>query len=67
MPRQRNNTLSTTNSQGNKIIQKENEKCPENKDMKECDLNYREFKISVPKKTQWDNKKIQKSNSTDSK
>lgn len=35
------------NNQGNKVIQKENEKSPENKlkDMEYCDLNDREFNI----------------------
>lgn len=51
MPRQRNNPSSTKNTQGNKVVQRENEKAPENKlkNMEDCDLNYTEFQIPFPK------------------
>lgn len=48
------------NNQGNKATQKENAKSPENdlKDMEICDLNDREFKITVLKRTQHDARKL---------
>lgn len=40
MPRQRNNPSGTMSNQGDKVIQKENEKSPKNKhkDKKDCEL-----------------------------
>lgn len=49
MSRQRNKPSNTTNNQSNKEIWKENEKSLENKDIKDCALNDREFKIAVLK------------------
>lgn len=42
------------NNQGKKEVQKENEKSPESKlkDIEDCELNDRELKIAVLKKTQ---------------
>ena len=49
---QRENSLSTKNSHGNTISQKEKNSSPETKlkVMEDCDLTDREFKISVMKK-----------------
>ena len=48
------------NNQGNKAAQKEKEKSPENKliHMEICDLNDREFRIAILKKTQQDTRKL---------
>lgn len=52
MPRQRHNLSSTMNNQDHKGTQKERKKTPENKlkDVQICDLNKKEFKITVLKK-----------------
>lgn len=52
MPRERNNLSNTLNNKGNKVTEKENEQFPGNKlkNIKICDLNDWDFKITVQKK-----------------
>lgn len=52
MPRQRNNPSTTMKNQPDKTTQKGNKKSPENtlKDTEICDLNIKEFNMSVLKK-----------------